>query len=102
MGVVLIVLLSVLTATAPILGYLMVVWWMDRYEREPVRLVGLTYLWGATGAVVLGVAGSLILDLSLSVVFGITGNTAIDLVMIAPLVEEVTKGTFLLIVFHLV
>lgn len=99
MGVVLIVLLSVLAATAPILGYLMVVWWMDRYEREPVRLVGLTYLWGATGAVVLGVAGSLILDLSLSVVFGITGNTAIDLVMIAPLVEEVTKGTFLLIVF---
>ena len=44
MASVLIVLASVLAATVPILAYLMFVWWLDRYEREPIWLVSLPYL----------------------------------------------------------
>ena len=40
-------LLAVVFATLLILGYLLFIWWLDRYEREPIWLVGLTFLWGA-------------------------------------------------------
>lgn len=95
----LIVLVSVLAATLPILAYLMFIWWLDRYEREPIWLVALTFLWGAIGAVVLSVAGSLLMGLSLSLVFGISGNTLADTVVIAPLVEEITKGVVIVVLF---
>lgn len=96
---VIIVLASVLAATIPILAYLMIVWWLDRYEREPIWLVAVTFLWGAIGAVILALIGSLLLGLSLAFLFGITGNDGVDTVVIAPIVEEITKGAILLVLF---
>ena len=93
------IVLSVFFATIPILAYLSFVWWLDRYDREPVWLLLLTFLWGAVGGIVLAIIGSLALGLSMAVVFGISGNEALDTVFIAPVVEEMTKGLFLLALF---
>ena len=99
METILIVFLSVAAATIPILTYLMFIWWLDRYEREPVWLVALTFLWGALGAIVLSIAGSLLLGLSIAIVFGISGNSAVDTVVVAPIVEEITKGVVIILLF---
>ena len=93
------IVLSVICATVPIFAYLFFVWWLDRYDREPVWLLFLTFAWGALGGVFLAIVGSLALSLSMSAVFGISGSDAMDTVFVAPVVEEITKGLFLLVIF---
>ena len=93
------IVLSVLFATLPIFAYLFFVWWLDRYDREPVWLLLVTFTWGGLGGVVLALIGSLVLSLSMSVVFGISGSDALDTVFVAPVIEEITKGLFLLVIF---
>lgn len=90
---------STLCACVPMFVFLVVIWWLDRYDREPVWLLGLTFLWGSIGAVVGAVIGSAILDGMFSV--GLTALGAGDLtsytgaVIVAPLVEEPAKAIFL-------
>lgn len=93
-------------SVVPILFYLIVIWILDRYEREPFWLVSLNFLWGATGAILFGIIGSIIMGIGISeFIFqfanesdaGTLSNLA-GAVVVAPLVEESTKGVFLLIV----
>ena len=51
--------LSAFAAALPVVFYLIVIWWMDRYEREPWWLVLLTFIYGAIGAIILGIVLSL-------------------------------------------
>ena len=44
-----IILLAVVLATAIVIAYLLFIWWLDRYEREPFWVVLLTFLWGGIG-----------------------------------------------------
>lgn len=68
------------------------------YDREPVWLVLKNYLWGAVGAVILSVIFS---GLFSSFFSGFISNpelqNRLDAIVIAPFIEEVTKGLFLLI-----
>ena len=94
------IVFSVFFATVPILAYLFAIWWMDRYDREPVWLLLLTFAWGAIGGILLALIGSFALDLSMGAVFGVhSGGEAMDTVFVAPVVEEMTKGLFLLLIF---
>ncbi|HVO30626.1 MAG TPA: PrsW family intramembrane metalloprotease, partial [bacterium] len=94
------IVFSVVFATIPILAYLFAIWWMDRYDREPVWLLLLTFGWGALGGVLLALVGSLALDLSMGLIFGVhSGGDVLDTVFVAPVVEEMTKGLFLLLIF---
>ena len=86
--------------------YLVVIWWMDRYEREPFWLVSLNFVWGATGAIIFAIIGSIIMGLGVSEFIyqfanesdaGTFQNLA-GAVIVAPVVEESTKGIFLLII----
>lgn len=79
---------SAAAATLPILIYLIVIWRLDRYEREPWWLVMLTFLYGAVGAIILGVV------LSITVMFaaGAQHNESVQASVIAPLCEEPSKG----------
>jgi RsiW-degrading membrane proteinase PrsW (M82 family) len=88
-------LLSVFCATVPMLTFLMVVWWMDRHDREPLWLFGLTFLWGAIGSVFLALMGNELLMLPLGWVLGPDGAEQYAAVVIAPLVEEPTKALIL-------
>jgi len=87
--------------------YLIIIWLLDRYEREPFWLILLNFFWGATGAVFLGVIGSIIFQIPLNELLKIiSDDNASDLINLsgaiitAPLVEESTKGFFLLLMSY--
>ncbi len=83
-------LASLVFAIVPIFLYLWSVWMMDRYDREPITLLLLNFAWGALGAVFFGVLFSITLSVSL-------GTTPFhDAIFIAPSIEEIAKGVFLL------
>lgn len=90
----------------PMLFYLVIIWWMDRYEREPFWLVSVNFLWGATGAIIFGIVGSIIMGLGVSEFIYEFANDSDAVVLqqlsgavvVAPVVEEMTKGIFLLLI----
>ncbi|MGB9773157.1 MAG: PrsW family intramembrane metalloprotease [Bacteroidota bacterium] len=93
-----IALLSLIAAVFPMVGFVIVVWWMDRYDREPISLVGLNFLWGAFGAVALAIIGNLLLTAGIAnLVKGKEEIEFLSTVAVAPVVEESTKGLFLLL-----
>lgn len=84
----------------PALVCLGLVYWIDRYEREPWLLVAGMFAWGA----VVAAAGSLVLQLILEgTVHAATGSEAVAAVagttVFAPLTEESLKGAAVLLVF---
>jgi protease PrsW len=92
------IIFSAFAAIIPMLLYLVLIWKFDRYDREPFKLVFVNYLWGALGAIVLALLGSFLLSTIASFVI----KDAIQLsrfgaIVVAPVVEEITKGLFLLI-----
>lgn len=90
------VVLSGLASAVPALLYALLLWWADRYEREPLALIVAAFLWGAGPAAVLAVVGEALLDLPLeSLGLGLAGEIASASGM-APLVEETVKALALL------
>ena len=92
-----IVLVAVLGALIPTLLYVFLVWWLDRFEKEPFRLLALAFLWGAIPAALLSVLFELIFDLPL----GFLGSESLAANLIsasvnAPLIEETCKGIALI------
>lgn len=98
MGTLLLLGLSAMCAVLPMLSYLLVMWWLDHYEREPLWLVSLTFLWGAVGAVFLALIGNFIGLVGLSVAFGPEAAAVAAPVVVAPLIEEPTKALILFLV----
>jgi RsiW-degrading membrane proteinase PrsW (M82 family) len=89
---------SALAAIVPMAAYLVFIWWFDRYDREPFKLVLQNYLWGAIGAIIFAVLGSIIFSTILSeFVSNKDELNYLGTIAIAPVVEEITKGIFLLI-----
>lgn len=95
----LLVLLSMACAVLPILAFLLVVWWMDRYEREPLWLVAMVFAWGAVGGIMLGLFVSLLLQAPLGLVLSAEQASAFSTVFIAPLAEEPAKALVLFAVY---
>lgn len=88
------ILLSLLAAVIPASVLTWAIWWSDRYEREPLRLLVAAFTWGAIPAIVLALIFELILGAPFSedLLSGQLAQTA----MIAPIVEELIKGIALL------
>ncbi len=95
-------LLAVLGGLLPTVFYVLFVWWLDRYEKEPVWLLATAFLWGAVPAALLSVGFELLLDLPL---FPLGDDTLaanlISITVIAPLVEETCKGIALFRLVHI-
>lgn len=84
----------------PALTYAYIVYWLDRFEQEPLRLLGGVFLWGAlvatAGAMIWGLAFEASLQaLTGSAELADVGGTVIG----APIIEESLKGIAVLIVF---
>jgi protease PrsW len=94
----LLVLASVACAVVPIVFFLILVWWFDRYDREPIWLVGTSFLWGAIGAVTLAMVGSLVMMVPLNMVLGHAAADSAGAVFVAPLVEEPMKAMILFLI----
>jgi RsiW-degrading membrane proteinase PrsW (M82 family) len=90
--------LSIAAACIPALFYAGVVLRLDRYEIEPMRVIAACFIWGAVGAILLSVIGSILFQGVMERSLG--GETAaITAVVIgAPLIEETFKGIALLAV----
>lgn len=95
---------SIFAAVIPMVIYLIIIWWLDRNEREPFWLVSLNFIWGATGAIFLAIIGSLLFQIPLNLlILSVADDNTGELmglsgaVITAPLVEEATKGVFLLL-----
>jgi protease PrsW len=90
---------SVVAAVLPAPLLVTIVLALDRYEPEPRRVLGLTFLYGATAAVllagVLNVAGFTLA----AVAFGPAVGEFLTVVVVAPVVEETLKGLAVLVVF---
>ncbi len=93
-------LMSVFCAGVPILCFLGVLWWLDRYDREPIWLLLLVYAWGAVGAVMLSLVGNTMALVPLTMLMGATAATHTGTVLIAPLVEEPFKALVLPLVLR--
>ena len=87
-------ILAVVAAGLPTLIYLALVWWLDRYEKEPAHLLAVTFLWGALPAAVLAVT----LDLALDAPLRTLGDPVEEwrrARLLTPAVEEMVKGAAL-------
>lgn len=92
------IVLSAIAAIVPMTAYLIIIWAFDKYDREPFKLVLANYLWGALGAILLAIIGSLLISTFFS--FFIQDERSFGLfgaIVVAPFVEEITKGLFLLL-----
>lgn len=100
--------LSVFCASLPMVVFVTLVWLADRYDREPLWLVALTFFWGATGAVLLALplntAFGALVDAVIAPGLALAGIPAdlasqfIGPTIGAPLIEEPSKAIFLLFI----
>ncbi len=90
--------ISLLCAVIPMLCFLAFVWWSDRYDREPVWLVLLTFAWGGLGGVLFALIGSSIAIEPLTWAIGAQWADSLSAVIVAPLVEEPTKAMILFVI----
>ena len=93
----LVLLVAIMGALIPTAFYVLFVWWLDRYEKEPFWLLAMAFLWGAVPAAVLSVAFEFLFDIPIYAIGG--EGLAANLVSVsisAPLIEESCKGIALI------
>lgn len=90
-------LMAVVFSTLLVFSYLVGIWWLDRYEREPFWLVVVTFLWGGLGGTLLGCILSLVMSVSVVDVVPLAYMDLYTSVIVAPLAEEFTKGLIFLV-----
>lgn len=90
--------LSILAAAVPTLLYVGLIYWVDRYEKEPWWLLTAAFLWGAIPSILVALLFNSILSLPFYYLMGETAGDALAASLIAPPVEETFKGLALLII----
>jgi len=92
--------LSVAAGVVPTAIYVLIVWWIDRYEKEPIKLLACALLWGAIPA---GILSFVLEALSQGPVMELSREYSqlVGTSIVAPLVEECVKGLALLGLFWL-
>ncbi|MCB9205799.1 MAG: PrsW family intramembrane metalloprotease [Ignavibacteriales bacterium] len=94
-------LASLIAAVVPMILYLIFIWRLDKYEREPLGKVLNHFLWGAVGAIFFGILFSSVLNSATNVFISNEGILSlISTVLIAPFVEELVKASFLFRTFR--
>jgi RsiW-degrading membrane proteinase PrsW (M82 family) len=87
------VVTAILAAAIPTAIYSLLLWWLDRYEKEPLSLIMIAFLWGALPAIALALLFELVLAAPLERSPIGPGATQWAL---APLVEEPVKALALI------
>ena len=91
----LVLLLSIIAAIIPTLFFIGLIYWVDRYEKEPFWLLIAAFLWGAIPSIVLAYIFNSVLSLPLYLISDGVGDV-LSGVLIAPPIEESVKGMALL------
>ena len=93
------ILLAVLVVSVALLFVVVAaVWWIDRYDREPLHLVAFVFLWGASIAPAISVITLAALDRVVDGFIPAASLGVINFSFIGPLVEESAKAIGVLIV----
>lgn len=95
------ILLSAAAAIIPALFYSALIYWFDRYEKEPIWLLSATFFWGAVPSIVLTLLASLAFSAPLQTVAGPAVTNTTMTVLIAPPLEETAKAVALVAIFVL-
>lgn len=93
--------ISLAAAVLPTMIYVVVFYWADRYEREPLWLTTVAFIWGAVPAVIVSLIGELLLGWSWQTATPTLSGVFMEGTIIAPIVEELAKGVALLLIFLL-
>jgi protease PrsW len=89
--------LILLLVFVPTFLYVGLLWWLDRYEKEPVSLLAAAFLWGSVPAIIMAVILEVVLDIPITafspspLMYELLGAS-----VVAPVVEEMVKGFALL------
>ena len=97
------VLVILLLSFVPMLIYSALLWWLDRYEKEPLGLLVMAFLWGAVPSIVLALIMQIVLDVPLMAIHG-SNQLTYELVgasVVAPLTEEGVKALALILLLLL-
>jgi RsiW-degrading membrane proteinase PrsW (M82 family) len=97
MEIVIGILLVLVFGIVPMVVYALILWWFDRYEKEPLGLLIAAFLWGAVPAIVFSLVAQLALDVPISYFVSPLASDLIGAAVIAPVTEEVFKGGALLL-----
>jgi RsiW-degrading membrane proteinase PrsW (M82 family) len=94
-------LASVILGIVPMVVYALVVWRLDRWEREPFSLLLAAFLWGAVPSILFALVAQLILG---AVPAGAGEGVSLmselyEASLVAPLTEELVKGFGVLLIF---
>lgn len=94
-------LLSVVAGIVPMVIYPLILYWFDRYEKEPLGLILATFVWGFVPAAIFALISQAILDLPMSIFFvqGTLGYDFVSASIIAPVTEEIFKGLAVFAIF---
>ncbi len=93
-------LFSFLAALLPTAVYALLVWWSDRYEKEPPKLLIAAFIWGSIPAVIASALVELAFHRPVAAISGEYGPI-VGASLVAPPVEETIKGLAVLAVFWL-
>ncbi len=93
-------LVSLFCAFVPAFLMAAFIYWLDRYEKEPLALLGAAFFWGA----VIAAGGAYILNTVFGIgIYALTGSADIadqaTASLVAPFIEEGLKGLAVLIIF---
>ena len=93
------VLLAALAVSVVILLIVVaLVWWVDRYDREPLHLVAMVFLWGAAAAPLISVTLFGLIDRLLKSHEETITVTLISVGLVTPMVEELSKALAIVLV----
>lgn len=90
-----IIFVSLIVAVAPVMAILFFIWWVDRYDREPLGYVFAAFLWGGLGAIALSILGT---EAGIRMLGNVVNYSGFDFpaVVLAPFIEEFMKGLVVL------
>lgn len=98
LAAVLILLAVLVVSVALLLVVVAAVWWIDRYDREPLHVVAFVFLWGASIAPVASVVASGVLARIFGGSLMGVGFDPIGSLFPGPFIEEIAKAAGLLLI----
>ncbi len=94
-----VLLISIIAATIPVVIYIGLIYWVDRYEKEPAWLLSATFLWGAVPSIIIAYGLNTVMSLPFYLLTSQATADALVADLIAPIVEESIKGLAVLGIF---
>jgi RsiW-degrading membrane proteinase PrsW (M82 family) len=92
-------LAATVAVTLTTIASLILIWFLDRFEKDPVWLLALVFLWGAVPAIIISLIFEIVVGLPLPYLLDAWTADVFMSSIVAPIVEESAKAIALLLVF---